>query len=190
MRMLIMPCYDYLDIQWSREEVEERTYKEVPSVRPRFWHTLPAYVLTLVLCPSPRWYNIPPDLSSKRKNKAAMLPPAQNGTEIHLTESSAEDSTPLNFDTFVPTHDPSLSTTDTTFAAPSMGMNGVSSSITAADMAMVSQDEAFSRAMTAMYWSGYWTAIYHVSFSPFLIDSLIDVSHVQFRPGGTRPTKA
>ena len=33
---------------------------------------------------------------------------------------------------------------------------------------MVSQDEAFTRAMGAMYWAGYYTAIYHVSTSvPF-----------------------
>ena len=29
----------------------------------------------------------------------------------------------------------------------------------------VGQDEAFSRAMNAMYWTGYWTAVYHVSRS-------------------------
>jgi len=27
--------------------------------------------------------------------------------------------------------------------------------------ATVSQDEAFSRALNAMYWGGYWTAVYH-----------------------------
>ena len=27
---------------------------------------------------------------------------------------------------------------------------------------MASQDEAFSRALNAMYWGGYWTAVYHV----------------------------
>jgi len=26
---------------------------------------------------------------------------------------------------------------------------------------MVSQDEAFTRAMGAMYWAGYYTAVYH-----------------------------
>ncbi|EDR08126.1 uncharacterized protein LACBIDRAFT_327429 [Laccaria bicolor S238N-H82] len=26
---------------------------------------------------------------------------------------------------------------------------------------MISQDEAFSRALSAMYWGGYWTAMYH-----------------------------
>lgn len=27
---------------------------------------------------------------------------------------------------------------------------------------VVSRDEAFSRALGAMYWGGYWTAVYHV----------------------------
>lgn len=27
----------------------------------------------------------------------------------------------------------------------------------------VNADEAFSRALGAMYWGGYWTAMYHVS---------------------------
>ena len=42
-------------------------------------------------------------------------------------------------------------------------MDSVSGTGTGAEIAAVSQDEAFSRAMTAMYWSGYWTAVYHVS---------------------------
>lgn len=33
--------------------------------------------------------------------------------------------------------------------------------------AMIGQDEAFSRALNAMYWGGYWTAVYHVR--PFLL---------------------
>lgn len=28
---------------------------------------------------------------------------------------------------------------------------------------MVNRDEAFNNALSAMYWSGYWTAVYHVS---------------------------
>jgi len=56
---------------------------------------------------------------------------------------------------------------------------------------MVSQDEAFSRAMNAMYWGGYWTAMYHVravvhiifSLPLTLIDSISDtcLSVVQLR---------
>jgi hypothetical protein len=68
------------------------------------------------------------------------------------TEQAEPDSQPLNFDTFVPTHDPSLHIP----TVDSSNYIGTSSG------SVVSQDEAFSRAMTAMYWGGYWTAMYHV----------------------------
>ena len=60
---------------------------------------------------------------------------------------SEHDSTPLNFNTFVPSHDPALpnpAATDT--------QNPVA----------ISQDEAFRNALNAMYWAGYWTALYQV----------------------------
>ena len=83
-----------------------------------------------------------------------------NGIATHSEEIAEDNSIPHNFDTFVPTHDPSLSmagavaeTDNAAYALPEPGM-------------IVSQDEAFSRALSAMYWSGYWTAVYHVSISP------------------------
>ena len=63
------------------------------------------------------------------------------------------DSRPLNFETFVPTHDPSLATD------PAPNTNYVAES---EEGHMVTQDEAFSRAVSAMYWGGYWTAMYQV----------------------------
>jgi hypothetical protein len=33
---------------------------------------------------------------------------------------------------------------------------------------MVSQDEAFTRALGAMYWAGYYSAVYHVSSSSYV----------------------
>ena len=71
------------------------------------------------------------------------------------------DSQPLNFDTFVPTHDPSLDIP----SDPTLNQIPVPEAnyIPAADAnAVISQDEAFSRALSAMYWGGYWTAMYHV----------------------------
>lgn len=64
------------------------------------------------------------------------------------------DSVPLNFDTFVPKHDSSLSIHPAAGADPSGAVPD--------SAAGVSQDEAFQRATTAMYWAGYWTAMYHV----------------------------
>lgn len=40
-------------------------------------------------------------------------------------------------------------------------MPSASDFATSASMSTVSQDEAFSRALNAMYWGGYWTAVYH-----------------------------
>lgn len=77
------------------------------------------------------------------------------------TAAASADSTPLNFDTFTPTHDPSLAAAGSALAMPAMSGGGALGA--GAEAAMVSQDEAFTNAMTAMYWSGYWTAVYHVS---------------------------
>lgn len=110
-----------------------------------------------------RWYNAPPSSSkSKTKAGASGLP---NGTRT----SEAEDSAPLDFDTFVPTHDPSLAVGAT---APSQQSYGAwAQSIAGASDELVDQDEAFQRALNAMYWSGYYTAVYHVRLPVFLSPS-------------------
>ncbi|KAK0504288.1 hypothetical protein EDD18DRAFT_1132788 [Armillaria luteobubalina] len=67
-------------------------------------------------------------------NRIRYLPDGDN-SKTHADEEPA--STPLlNVDFEQASHDPSL--------GPS-----------------VSQDEAFERAASAMYWAGYWTAVYH-----------------------------
>ena len=78
-----------------------------------------------------------------------------------------EDSKPLDFNTFVPDHDPTL-----TMPAPVQIPDYGSYNIPEASVPMVSQDEAFSRALQAMYWTGYYSAVYYVSL--FRRDSLID----------------
>ena len=84
------------------------------------------------------------------------------------------DSQPIDFDTFVPTHNPSLNHLSS--LAPPMDYAQDTPSAT-----MVSQDEAFSRALNAMYWGGYWTAMYHVYI--FFIHPLILIhSFVCFSP--------
>ena len=68
----------------------------------------------------------------------------------------------------MPTHDPSLDIP----SYPTLNQIPVPEAnyIPAADAnAVASQDEAFSRALSAMYWGGYWTAMYHVRQDyPFL----------------------
>ena len=65
----------------------------------------------------------------------------------HTIATSEHDSVPLNFNTFIPSHDPALSNLAATDTQ---------------NLAGVSQDEAFRNALNSMYWTGYWTAVYHV----------------------------
>ncbi|KAJ1310819.1 hypothetical protein OPQ81_009338 [Rhizoctonia solani] len=51
------------------------------------------------------------------------------------------DSAPIDFNTFVPSHDPSLGVAQTS-------------------------DEIFEKAVSASYWAGYWTAMYHARNAP------------------------
>lgn len=98
------------------------------------------------------WYNIPYN-SSKEKAKTP------SSTKVLSTEAAAaegEDSAPLDFDTFVPSYDPSLPAPSEAPAVPESPFF-----IPAPSTTMVSRDEAFSRALSAMYWGGYWTAVYH-----------------------------
>jgi len=64
---------------------------------------------------------------------------------------SEHDSVPLNFNTFVPSHDPAL---------PDLGVTDTR------NLADISKEEAFRNALNAMYWTGYWTAVYHCRSAP------------------------
>jgi len=94
-------------------------------------------------------------------------------------DDAEPDSQPLNFDTFVPTYDPSLNilSDPTSNQIPVPDTNY----IPAAGESVVSQDEAFSRALSAMYWGGYWTAMYHVRQElSFLLHGLIYIQFLFF----------
>ncbi|KAI0960902.1 hypothetical protein AcV7_000153 [Taiwanofungus camphoratus] len=111
---------------------------------------------------SPLWYNVPPTNNKQNLNPSSSglsASAASSGTQNQLTTDEI-NSAPLNFDTFVPTHDPSLiSAVPPQAAAP--GQDYTAYSLPNPPGSIVSQDEAFSRALAAMYWGGYWTAIYH-----------------------------
>lgn len=85
-------------------------------------------------------------------------------------QDDPENSRPLNFDTFVPRHDPSLA----------QGKPGTSCSVGAMPNGIihpptslngVSPEEAFQHAMGAWYSAGYWTGVYHVSVSLYLLST-------------------
>lgn len=68
----------------------------------------------------------------------------------HTIAAPEHDSVPLNFNTFIPSHNPAL---------PNLAIADTQ------NIAGISQDEAFRNALNAMYWTGYWTAVYHVRVS-------------------------
>lgn len=85
-----------------------------------------------------------------------------------------KNSQPLNFDTFVPTHDASL---------PSNEANGLLPP--PESISDITQDEAFSKALNSMYWTGYWTAIYHVSLLTSVLaltNSVSSVAKIREKP--------
>ncbi|TCD62363.1 hypothetical protein EIP91_006972 [Steccherinum ochraceum] len=114
---------------------------------------------------SPLWYNVPPEPSKKTKGKEKARP-TTNGTGPFIPEIPAllvasneeADSQPLDFNTYIPTHDASLAPPH----PPDVpGPDYAQYFLPPLQGPMVSQDEAFQRAMSAMYWGGYWTAVYH-----------------------------
>lgn len=91
------------------------------------------------------WYNVPQPTATKQSKASKDV----------IVDGDADNTAPIDFDTFVPTHDPSLSEPNTA------GSNAPEFFLPPASTSMVSRDEAFNNALSAMYWSGYWTAVYH-----------------------------
>jgi hypothetical protein len=112
--------------------------------------------------------------SSKEPEK-----PATNG------EEDADNSQPFDFTTFVPTHDAGLAAPLAHMPVFDLGAAGE----------CASKDEAFNHAMGAMYWAGYWTAVYHVrpySFIPgrLLIGCMQSHNQRETKPQGKRKRRA
>lgn len=104
-----------------------------------------------------RWYNKPyiaPRKPSARTHSTAPSLPQEQDTDD-------PDTAPLDFGTYVPTHDPSLAI-QSDEAAASLTTATAPFFVPPPSTMMVSRDEAFQNALSAMYWSGYWTAVYHV----------------------------
>lgn len=67
----------------------------------------------------------------------------------------------MNFDTFVPDHDPSLALPIPPYSTTRVP-DRAGHYLPEPPGPIISQDEAFTRALDAMYWAGYYSAIYHV----------------------------
>ena len=83
----------------------------------------------------------------------------------------------MDFDAFIPTHDPSLGLPNGNIPSMDDPMN---QGIIAPSGPLVSPDEAFSKALGAMYWAGYWTAAYHVNIAVLSAWLLTDIGHKQY----------
>jgi len=115
-----------------------------------------------------RWYNVPPDPSTLKNSTEVVQ-------EYGATQPDSENSRPLDFETFVPNHDPSL-------AQPSQAAyetHGISPA--SGEREHVGRDEAFNRMLGAMYWAGYWTAVYHVSLTSHQSAGPIHFAHMSSR---------
>ncbi|KAF9493892.1 hypothetical protein BDN71DRAFT_1449521 [Pleurotus eryngii] len=124
---------------------------------------------------SPLWYNIPPD-PQKSKQKSAINDTAKSAQPDASGAVDTENSKPMDFDAFIPTHDPSLGLPSGNI--PSMG-DPMNQGIITPSGPPVSPDEAFSKALGAMYWAGYWTAAYHYSRHQSRQQSMVDEFEVE-----------
>ena len=136
----------HLGIPRFSKQVEDRTRLKIlsaVSVVP-FWSRR--------YSPQSRWYNVPPSGSGTTGTGAGLELPSSihERREGHAMPMLEHDSVPLNFNTFVPSHDPAL---------PNLAARDTQ------NLAGISQDEAFQNALNAMYWTGYWTAVCHVRVS-------------------------
>ena len=104
-----------------------------------------------------RWYNTPPEFPKAKLGSnittPVSVPPTSADDSVDNHEAEG-DSQPLDFDSYVPTYNPDL--------GYSQELPQGAPIVKAPNLAEISQDEALARAMNAMYWAGYWTAVYHV----------------------------
>ncbi|KAK0207894.1 hypothetical protein DFS33DRAFT_1271286 [Desarmillaria ectypa] len=103
---------------------------------------------------SPLWYNVPVNDDSKvEENGIEHWSSPEEDDEDEDEEADDGDSKPINFKTFIPSHDASLNSGEDPVVDASYSLPEPPSEI-------LSQDEGFTRAVNAMYWAGYWTAMY------------------------------
>jgi hypothetical protein len=111
------------------------------------------------------WYNVPTAATRRKKSKGANNIASTSQTTI-VHDADEDDSKPIDFDTYVPAHDASL------HIPAGSSMLDFSAYLETDGGADVGADSAFERALGAMYWAGYWTAVYHVRLVFFVALSL------------------
>ena len=107
-----------------------------------------------------RWYNRPYTAPTPQPAPSNPRSGSNPFSSLAPDDEPEPDTVPLDFHTYNPTHDPSLAVPSDTGAGPAMTAPFF---VPPPSTTMVSCDEAFNNALSAMYWGGYWTAVYHVS---------------------------
>ncbi|KAG8755951.1 hypothetical protein FRC11_005635 [Ceratobasidium sp. 423] len=103
------------------------------------------------------WYAPPPKPQKEDDDEEGDEEEEEGEEEENADETEhgiAPDSAPIDFNTLVPSHDPALGVAQTSITGPQP-------STTASDFTKLTKDEIFEKAVSASYWAGYWTAMYH-----------------------------
>jgi len=104
---------------------------------------------------APLWYNTPPEFPKPKLGSITApvsVPPASADHSVDNHEAE-DDSQPLDFDSYVPTYNPNL--------GYSQELPQRAPIVKVPNLTEIGQDEVLAHAMNAMYWAGYWTAVYH-----------------------------
>ncbi|KAF8577541.1 hypothetical protein K439DRAFT_548528 [Ramaria rubella] len=122
------------------------------------------------------WFNIPPEKDEPSKSSAgsSILMPSIHDTFSSQDEeqevtgpADPDNSRPVNFDTFVPRHDPSLPTSKPDIEGRTDGRSSYWHRIIppapAGGTNQLTRDQAFEQVVGAWYWAGYWTGVYHTA---------------------------
>ncbi|CAE6472646.1 unnamed protein product [Rhizoctonia solani] len=101
------------------------------------------------------WYAQPPKPQEEEDNEDDEEEGEEEEENADETEHAiVPDSGPLDFNTYVPSHDPTLGVAQTSAIGPQPP-------IPTNDFTKLTKDEIFEKAVSASYWAGYWTAMYH-----------------------------
>jgi len=152
---------DYLEVEESRQLTQEEIWDDSALIEAwnaateeyqayhgpdKGWKNEPVHK-------SPLWYNTPPPPAKKQKKFQYTV---NGNTEAETPQDF--DSKPIDFHTFVPAHDATLSTASPIFE--SSGPDPLSQY--ASPGQVTSQAETFQRGMESSFSSGYWTGVFHM----------------------------
>ncbi|KAH7330744.1 hypothetical protein B0J17DRAFT_722423 [Rhizoctonia solani] len=100
------------------------------------------------------WYAQPPKPQEEEDSEDDEEEGEEEENADETDHAIVPDSEPVDFNTYVPSHDPTLGVAQSATFGPQPPM-------TTNDFTKLTRDEIFEKAVSASYWAGYWTAMYH-----------------------------